>query len=143
MAIEAMVSEAKEEALCKFKATLNLTDALDHINKYEAQKAEILKREEVKMKAEQEARIQAEIERAKQEERRKIAEEERIKKEAEEAARAEVMEEITTINEDAAAPLTMPESIKAVYTVVGTEAELQELEMAMNSLGLYFERKEV
>ncbi|WP_143322536.1 DUF1351 domain-containing protein [Clostridium sp. HBUAS56010] len=141
MAIEAMVSEAKEEALCKFKATLNLTDALDHINKYEAQKAEILKREEARMQAEQEHRIQAEIERAKQEERRKIAKEERIRKEAEEAARVEVKEEIKTINEVAAAPLTMPESIKAVYTVVGTDAELQELEMAMNSLGLYFERK--
>lgn len=141
MAIEAMASEAKEEALCKFKATLNLTDALDHINKYEAQKAEVLKREEARMQAEQERRIQAEIERAKQEERRKIAEEERIKREAEEATRVEVKREITTVNEAAAAPLTMPESIKAVYTVVGTEAELQELEMAMNSLGLYFERK--
>lgn len=143
MAIEAMVSEAKEEALCKFKATLNLTDALDHINKYEAQKAEILKREEARMQAEQERRIQAEIERAKQEERRKIAEEERIKREAEEATRAVVKEEITTVNEVAAAPLTMPESIKAVYTVVGTDAELQELEMAMNSLGLYYERKDL
>lgn len=141
MAIESMVSEAKEEALCKFKATLNLTDALDHINKYEAQKAEVLKREEARMQAEQERRIQAEIERAKQEERRKIAEEERIKREAEEATRLEVKREIITVNEAAAAPLTMPESIKAVYTVVGTEAELQELEMAMNSLGLYFERK--
>lgn len=143
MAIESMVSEAKEEALCKFKATLNLTDALDHINKYEAQKAEILKREEARMQAEQERRIQAEIERAKQEERRKIAEEEQIKREAEEATRVEVKREITTINEVAAAPLTMPESIKAVYTVVGTDAELQELEMAMNSLGLYFERKDI
>lgn len=143
MAIEAMVSEAKEEALCKFKATLNLTDALDHINKYEAQKAEVLKREEARMQAEQERRIQAEIERAKQEERRKIAEEERIKREAEEATRVEVKREITTVNEVAAAPLTMPESIKAVYTVVATDAELQELEMAMNSLGLYFERKDI
>lgn len=143
MAIEAMVSETKEEALCKFKATLNLADALDHINKYEAQKAEILKREEARIQAEQERRLQAEIERAKQEERRKIAEEERIKREAEEATRAVVKEEITTVNEVAAAPLTMPESIKAVYTVVGTDAELQELEMAMNSLGLYFERKDI
>lgn len=141
MAIESMVSEAKEEALCKFKATLNLTDALEHINKYEAQKAEILKREEARMRAEQERRIQAEIERAKQEERRKIAEEEDVRKKAEEATRAAVKEEITTIDESAAAPLTMAESIKAVYTVVGTDAELQELEMAMNSLGLYFERK--
>ena len=143
MAIDASSSEAKDEALRIFAATLNLPEALGHINKYEAQKAEILKREEAKLKEEQERRIQAEIERAKQEERRKIADEERIRKEAEEAARAEVKEAITAVNEEAAAPLTMPESIKAVYTVVGTDAELQELEMAMDSLGLYFERKEV
>lgn len=141
MAIDANNSEAKEEALRIFAATLSLPDALGHINKYEAQKAEILKREEARLQAEQERRLQAEIERAKVEERRKIAEEDRIRKEADEAARAEVKEAITTINETDAAPLTMPESIKAVYTVVGTDAELQELEMAMNSLGLYFERK--
>lgn len=142
-AIEAMQSDIVPDALRKFQATLDLAGTLAYINQYEAQKVEILKREEERKKQEEERRIRAEIERAKEEERRKIADEERIRREAEEAARVEVKEEITSVNEDAAAPLTMPESIKAVYTVVGTDAELQELEMAMNSLGLYFERKEV
>lgn len=142
-AIEAMQSDIVPDALRKFQATLDLAGTLAYINQYEAQKAEILKREEERKKQEEERRIRAEIERAKEEERRKIADEERIKREAEEAARAEVKKELTDINEDAAAPLAMPESIRAVYTVVGTEEELQELEMAMNSLGLYFERKNV
>lgn len=142
-AIECMNSDAKVEALNLFKATLDLPKALDHINRYEAQKAEILKREEEKRKADEEARIQAEINRAKADERQKIADEERIKREAAAATRAEVEEEISSINESAAAPLTMPESRKAVYTVVGTDEELQSLEMAMVSLGLYFERKDI
>ncbi len=142
-AIECMNSDAKEDALNLFKATLDLPKALDLINKYEAQKVEILKREEEKRKADEEARIQAEINRAKADERQKIADEERIKREAAAATRAEVKEEISSINESAAAPLTMPESRKAVYTVVATDEELQSLEMAMVSLGLYFERKDI
>lgn len=142
-AIECMNSDAKEEALSLFKATLDLPKALDHINRYEAQKAEILKREEEKRKVDEERKIQAEIERARVEERRKMADEERIKREAEASARAEVKEEIASVDEAAAAPLTMPESHKAVYTVVATDEELQSLEMAMVSLGLYFERKDL
>lgn len=142
-AIECMNSDKKEDALNLFKATLDLPKALDLINKYEAQKAEILKREEDKRNADEERKIQAEIERARAEERRRIADEERIKREAVAATRAEVKEEIASVNEAAAAPLTMPESIKAVYTVVGIDEEFQALEMAMNSLGLYFERKDL
>lgn len=142
-AIECMNSDAKEAAMNLFKATLDLPKALDHINRYEAQKAEILKREEANRKAEEERKLQAEIERARSDERRRIADEERIKREAEAATRAEVKEEIASVDEVAAAPLTMPESRKAVYTVVGTDEELQDLEKAMVSLGLYFERKDI
>ncbi|WP_024292830.1 DUF1351 domain-containing protein [Lacrimispora indolis] len=138
-AIEAMQSEAVPEALRKFQSTLNLADALGHINRYEIQKAEILKREEEHLKREEERRYQAEIERVKSEERQRVAEEERIRRETEENTKAK----ITSVDTVAAAPLTAPESRTAVYTVLGTECELAELEMAMNSLGLYFERKDV
>ena len=52
-------------------------------------------------------------------------------------------DEIRSVDEESAAPLTAPDSHTAVYTVVGTDSELQELEMAMISLGLYYERKDV
>lgn len=142
-AIECMNSDVKGEALNLFKATLDLPKALDHINRYETQKAEILKRDEAKRKEDEERKLQAEIERVRADERKRIADEERIKREAETATRVEVKEEISSVDEVAASPLTMPESRKAVYTVVGTNEELQELEMAMVSLGLYFERKNV
>lgn len=150
-AIEAMQSDAVPDALRKFQATLSLPDALAYINRYEAQKAETLRKEEERRRQEEERRHQAEIERIRAEERRRVAEEERIRREAvkeeEERIRREaekaVKDEIRSVDEGSAAPLTAPGSHTAVYTVMGTDAELQEVEMAMTSLGLYFERKDV
>lgn len=150
-AIEAMQSDAVPDALRKFQATLNLPDALAYINRYETQKAETLRKEEERRRQEEERRRQAETERIRAEERRRMAEEERIRREAvkaeEERIRREaekaVKDEIRSVDEESAAPLTAPDSHTAVYTVVGTDTELQELEMAMISLGLYYERKDV
>lgn len=138
-AIEAMQSDAVPDALRKFQATLSLPDALAYINRYESQKAEMLRKEEERRHQEEERRHQEEMERVRKDERQRMAHEERIRKDAEEAVRAE----IKSVDEENAAPLTAPNSHTAVYTVVGTDAELQEVEMAMTSLGLYFERKDV
>lgn len=138
MAIEAMDSDAVPDALRKFQTTLNLADALAYINQYEAQQAEILKRQEERRRQEEERRHQAEIERIRQEERQRIAQEEQIRKEAE----AEAIRQVASVDEGRAAELALPDSHTAVYTVVGTDEELRELEMAMISLGLYYERKD-
>lgn len=138
-AIEAMQSDAVPDALRKFQSCLNLPEALNYITLYEAQKAATLRREEERRRQEEERRHQAEIERIRAEERRRVAEEEQIRREVEESVKAEVK----SVDKVSAAPLTAPESHTAVYTVVGTEEELQELEMAMISLGLYFERKDI
>lgn len=137
-AIEAMQSDAVPDALRKFQSCLNLPEALNYITVYEAQKAEALRREEERRRQEEERKHRAEIERIRAEERRRVAEEERIRRETEEAVKAEVK----AVDEMSAAPLTAPESHTAVYTVVGTDDELRELETAMTSLGLYYERKD-
>lgn len=150
-AIESMQSDAVPDALRKFQSTLSLPDALAYINQYETQKAEMLRKEAERRQQEEERRHQAEIERIRAEERQRVAEEEKIRQEAvkkeesrirEETERA-VKAEIKSVDEVCAAPLTAPDSHRAVYTVVGTDEELQELEMAMISLGLYYERKDV
>lgn len=138
-AIESMQSEAVPEALRKFQSTLNLPEALNYITRYEAQKAEILRREEEQRRQEEERRHQAEIERIRVEERMRMVEEERIRRETEELVKTE----IRSVDEESAAPLAALDSITAVYTVNGTNEELKELEMAMISLGLYYERKTV
>lgn len=138
-AIEAMQSDAVSDALCKYQATLNLADSIAYINQYEVQRAEVLKREEERRRQEEERRRLEELERVRNEERRRVAEEEQIRK----AAEQKTIEAVKTVDEEKAAPLAAPESVAAVYTVVGTEDELKDLEMAMISLGLYFERKDV
>lgn len=139
LAIEAMQSDAVSEALRKFQSSLNLPEALAYINAYEAQKADLLRREEEWRRQEKERKHRAEINRIREEERQRVADEERIRQEA----KKQVMEEVRTVDNESAAPLAMPESLTAVYTVVGTEEELRDLEMAMISLGLYYERKDV
>lgn len=137
IAIESMQSDAVPDALRKYQATLNLPDSIAYVTQYEAQKVEMLRKEEEKRREEEERRHQAELERVRKEERYRVAEEERIRREAEQ----KVMDDVKTVDEDRAAPLTAPQSHKAVYTVVGTDDELRDLEMAMESLGLYYERK--
>ena len=139
LAIEAMQSDAVSEALRKFQSSLNLPEALAYINAYEAQKADLLRREEEWRRQEEERKHRAEINRIREEERQRVADEERIRQEA----KKQVMEEVRTVDNESAAPLAMPESLTAVYTVVGSEEELRDLEMAMISLGLYYERKDV
>jgi len=39
--------------------------------------------------------------------------------------------------------LSSEESKKVIYTVVATEEELKDIEQAMTSFGVYFERKDV
>lgn len=139
LAIEAMMSDAVPDALCKFQATLDLADALSYINQYEAQRAEVLKREEERRRQDEERRHLAEIERIRQEERTRVETEARIQK----AAAAAAVDRVKSVDAEKAAPLSAPESRTVVYTVVCTDEEMRELEMAMNSLGLYYERKDV
>ena len=129
--IKNMDSEVVPKALEMYKRDLSLANAVKYINNYESQRIEILRREEEKKR-------ELEIERIRREERERIAEEERIRQEA----KREVMEEVRTVDQESAAPLTAPKSVTAVYAVVGTEEELRDLEMAMISLGLYYERKD-
>lgn len=137
--INSMNSEKVSEALKLYMGNRDLACAMRYIADYESKKAEILKKQERQNEEKLERERQAEIERVRREERERIAEEERIRKEANQTALAGVK----TIDESAAAPLTSKDSIKAVYTVVGTEEELAEIEMALTSLGVYFERKDV
>lgn len=137
--IGSMQSDATEKALTLYKDTLDMSKAITYINDYERQKAEIMRKEEERRKAEEERKRQAEIERIRFEERQHIREEERIRNEA----KQEVVSEIKKVDEVEAAPLSSAESLKVIYTVVATLDEIQEIEMALTSLGVYFERKDV
>lgn len=156
--IGSMQSDATEKALTLYKDTLDMSKAITYINDYERQKAEIMRKEEERRKAEEERKRQAEIERAKREGREAIEREKRIRQEerrlAEEAARAEieqharkpVKEEIPQEAfeepEEDNLPFQQPTTVTAFYRVVATPSELEEVEMAFNSVGIYFERRD-
>ena len=135
--IKNMDSEAVPKALEMYKRDLSLANAVKYINNYESQRLEILRREEEKKR-------DLEIERIRREERERVAQEQQIREEA----RRETVEEFKSVDAESAeiytgyyAPADKPKTV--IYTIIGTEAELGELETALNSLGLYFERKDV
>ena len=139
--IKAMRSDKESDALALYKRTLNLNDAIQMIMTYEQNKADALKREEECRQREEERRRQTEIERARVAEREAIRREEQIRKEEQEKAQQTV--EQTPVIADDELPFEQPSTVTAFYRVVATPAELEEVEMAFNSIGIYFERRTV
>lgn len=137
--INMMQSDAKEKALEMYKESLDLSAAIQYINGYEQQKAEIIRKQEERHTIEEQTKLEVERERIRAEERKRVAQEAQIK----EQAKVEVKEEIASVDERKAKYLSTPESIKIIYTVVATPDEQREIEMALTSLGVYFERKDV
>lgn len=117
------VSEVKLEAIERYKSDLNLQSAMMYINQYEAQRARIL-----------EAEREREMERARQEARAQVAREQQVKEEA----RKEVMDNITQPITD---EVVKNANVTAMYTISATDEQIVELEMAMDSLGITYERK--
>ena len=139
MTIKAMKSEKEEEALHLYMNNNNLAVSIQFLTRYEQEKAEILKKREKEEQERRERELEAERERVREEERRRIREEERLK---EEAAK-EAIADLKAVDEEKAADLSSSDSKRVIYTVVATDAELEEIEMALTSLGVYFERKDV
>lgn len=139
--IKAMHSDKEEDALVLYKQTLDLNRALQMISVYEQNKAEALKREEERRKQEEERRIQAEIEQAKMAEREAIRREEHIRKEEQEKAEEFIPVPVPDINDDNL-PFEQPTTITAYYRIVATPEELEAVETAFNSIGIYFERRD-
>lgn len=130
------VSDVKDEAIDRYKTDLNLTSAMGYINQYEAQKARIQQAEDERRKREQEEQLERERRRIREEERQRVREEEAVRQQA----RVEVVKEIK-------APITdevvADAKVSAVYAVSASPEALEELEMAMDSLGVTWERKEI
>ncbi len=143
--IKGMDSDKSEEALQLYLKSGSLPDAISMINKYEHDKAQILKRQEEERKAEEEQRRQREVERIRMEERAALEREERIRAEERERAEKEMattaVEEMCGFEGDSL-PFEQPNTITAYYKIVATAEELEQVEMAFNSIGIYFERRD-
>lgn len=137
--IKLMNSDAVEKALEIYHNTLDMTQAVAHINRYEATKREVEERERKHREAEEQRKLEVERERIREEERARIRQEEEIKQ----AAKQEAVEELKEVSvEIKESNVILPESKTVLYAVTGTKEELEELEVTMTSLGICFERKE-
>lgn len=127
--IRAMESEFEDKGLAKYKATLELSDAITAMNQYQKQKEEILRRqaEEEQRKAEEEARREAE------EEQRKAA------LVHEEPVVPEVVPDVALEEEKAVRSATAPEGTVR-YEVVADPFQIAQLEAAMREYGIKFRR---
>lgn len=136
MSLNMSTSDVKGEAMERYKADLNLTAALNYINQYEAQKAKIQQAEEARRREEQEQALERERQRIREEERKRVREEEAIRRQAREETVRKIKSPITDeIVKDA--------KVSAVYAVSAAPEALAELEMAMDSLGITWERKAI
>lgn len=118
--IRTMESEFEDKGLAKYKATLELSDAIGIMNQYQKQKEEILWRqaEEEQRKAEEKARKAAEVERK-----------------ADEA----VQEESVAVKEDKfVEPKSATDAI--TYEIIADPFQIVQLESAMREYDIKFRR---
>ena len=147
-------SDVMDDALLLYKKGRDLAAALTKVNTYEDNKKRALEAERIRYQQEEEQRRQAEIERAREEERRKLEEiakaREEERKKSEEALKAAAMEtpepEVPFSLDDAEdgddLPFPQPQTVTMWYKIIATPDELEQVEMALNSLGIYFERRQ-
>jgi hypothetical protein len=110
-AIEDTGSDAVHNALSVYRSTKDLARAMQIINQYEKNKAEVLAREEARKREEEQRRALEEQRRKEEEERRRIAEEERriaeAKRQAAEEERKRIEAELKRQQEVAPAQQTV------------------------------------
>lgn len=146
--ISGIQSEAVEKALSIYKDSLDMAKAISYINSYEQQKAEIMQREAERRKEEEERRRREEEERIRAQEREAIERENRIREQAEREAELARQEEKAAPFEsektggDEVMPFVQPDTKTVIYRVVATEEELQDIDMALDSIGVYYERRD-
>lgn len=126
-AIKAMASDKESEALEMYNRTLNLTECMDYLNRYEQQKREVLEAERLREQREAEERIR-------REEREKIAQE-KITADAIEEAKEETRQ--ATI--DSFIPQDNGEEVNVfTYMVKLTSEQKKTFEMYMDSVGIEY-----
>lgn len=129
--IQGMNSDAVPDALGIFRESQDLERAVLYVQDYEARKAQILKAEEEKRKAE-EARLEA----AKQEIK---AAEAAIQQAAEIEKELAKRESVETVGDDEL-PFETPSTRTVFYRVVATEDEIRELDRILDSIGIWWKR---
>lgn len=146
--ISGMQSDAVSKALEIYKESQDMAKAIAYINNYEHQRAEIMRREEKRRRQEEERRRKAEEERIRESERAAVEREAKIREQAVKEAEAAQQEKAAAPFEtektggDEIMPFVQPDTRTVIYRVVATEEDLQAIDMALDSIGVYYERRD-
>ena len=146
--ISGMQSDAVDKALAIYKESLDMAKAISYINNYEQQKAEIMQREEARRRQEEERRRREEEERIRANERAAVEREQKVREQALQEAEAVRQEENILPFEtektggDEVLPFVQPDTKTVIYRIVATEEDLQAIDMALDSIGVYYERRD-
>lgn len=146
--ISGMQSDAVSKALEIYKESQDMAKAIAYINNYEQQRAEIMRREEERRRQEEERRRKAEEERIRESERAAVEREAKIREQAVKEAEAAQQEKTAAPFEaektggDEIMPFVQPDTRTVIYRVVATEEDLQAIDMALDSIGVYYERRD-
>jgi type I site-specific restriction endonuclease len=157
--VSSMVSEKTAEALRLFWGDLDVAKAMTMINRYEAQKREIEQRmaeqqrkdreaEEERQRLNRERELEREKQKVRDEELARIRRENEIREEAQRQAREEE-EAKTRAREQAEREALSAQKwtnasniVTATYTIKAIPAELEQIEMYFNSIGVEFEKED-
>ena len=156
--IQEMHSDVEEQAMELYLHTFDFTKAVDYITRHEKQKAEILAREQERIRREAEERIRQEERRRMEAERRAEEERQRLLQEAERRAEEERQQLLQKAEQEKQAaieqamveaeqqflnhflPEVEGEAELYEYRIELTVAEKEKLELYMNSVGIEWER---
>lgn len=146
-AISGMQSEAVGKALDIYRESYDMAKSIDYINKYEQQGAEIMSREEERRRAEEKRKWQEEEERVRASERIAAEREAKIREQAE--LEAEQLRQEAAVDPfqsdktggDEVLPFIQPDTRVVFYRIVASEEDIAAVDMALDSLGIYYERR--
>lgn len=153
--ISGMQSDSVSKALEIYKESQDMAKAVAYINNYEQQRAEIMRREEERKLQEEERKRRAEEERIRAAEREAVEREAKIREQARKEAEAAIKEEEAAKQEaavapfeaekdggDAVMPFVQPDTRTVFYRVVASEEDIKAIDMALDSIGVYYERRD-
>lgn len=112
--IESLRTDCTEDAKEIYLNSLDLTEAISYVNEYEETKQKVLEKEKEKRTAVPEPVPQT-------------------------VSDAIVQQAANS----AEVPFVQPNTKKVVYTVVATDSEIEQIETYLNSIGIFFDRREV
>lgn len=155
--LKASLSDKKEEALNLYLLDFDLARAMNHINKYEQQKVEILERQQRQLEEQKKRDLEMEREIIRREEAEKLRKEEAFKQEerrkselaieqAREDERLKTLAEAEELKAKEHAEMVLQrqeegaEVFLATFNVNATIEEIEQIEMYMESIGVEFER---